>query len=180
MIPDDFFIRELIEDEDIIFSKDSEYHKQKKKEKKNPIFKKNKPRNRWALWGGRRMIPKFRAWSKQYKKMIDEVNDMTFFEGNLEFIGCRTANGVSFQYCADDIILMQSTGLFDKNSKEIFEGDILGTKDGLLNGVVEYRADLGMFVNSLIRYNNFERLCNIGSDREIISNIYENPELLGG
>lgn len=126
------------------------------------------------------MIPKFRAWSKQYKKMIDEVNDMTFFEGNLEFIGCRTANGVSFQYCADDIILMQSTGLFDKNSKEIFEGDILGTKDGLLNGVVEYRADLGMFVNSLIRYNNFERLCNIGSDREIISNIYENPELLGG
>ena len=39
MIPDDFFIRELIEDEDIIFSKDSEYHKQKKKEKKNPIFK---------------------------------------------------------------------------------------------------------------------------------------------
>ena len=36
------FIRELIEDEDIIFSKDSEYHKQKKKEKKNPIFKRNK------------------------------------------------------------------------------------------------------------------------------------------
>ena len=43
------FIPELIEDEDIIFNKDSEYHKQKKKEKKNPIFKRNKPRNRWAL-----------------------------------------------------------------------------------------------------------------------------------
>lgn len=42
MIPDDFFIRKLIEDEDIIFSKESEYHKQKKKEKKNPIFKRNK------------------------------------------------------------------------------------------------------------------------------------------
>lgn len=40
---------ELIEDEDIIFNKDSEYHKQKKKEKKNPIFKRNKPKNRWAL-----------------------------------------------------------------------------------------------------------------------------------
>lgn len=38
------FIHELIEDEDIIFSKDSEYHKQKKKEKKNPIFKRNKPK----------------------------------------------------------------------------------------------------------------------------------------
>ena len=47
--PSEYFIPELIEDEDIIFNKDSEYHKQKKKEKKNPIFKRNKPRNRWAL-----------------------------------------------------------------------------------------------------------------------------------
>lgn len=37
-----YFIPEPIEDEDIIFSKDSEYHKQIKKEKKNPIFKRNK------------------------------------------------------------------------------------------------------------------------------------------
>lgn len=44
MIPNDQFIRELIEDEDIIFNKDCEYHKQKKKEKKNPIFKRNKPK----------------------------------------------------------------------------------------------------------------------------------------
>lgn len=36
-----YFIPELIEDEDIIFNKDSEYHKQRKKEKKNPIFKRN-------------------------------------------------------------------------------------------------------------------------------------------
>jgi hypothetical protein len=49
MIADKYFIPELIEDEDIIFNKDSEYHKQKKKEKKNPIFKRNKPKNRWAL-----------------------------------------------------------------------------------------------------------------------------------
>ena len=45
--------------------------------------------------------------------------------------------------------------MFDKNLREIYEKDILGTKDGLLNGFVEYREDLGMFVNSLIRYNNF-------------------------
>lgn len=41
MIPDDQFIREFIEDEDIIFNKDSDYHKQRKKEKKNPIFKRS-------------------------------------------------------------------------------------------------------------------------------------------
>ena len=73
---------------------------------------------------------------------------------------------------------MQTTGLLDKNGKEIFEGDILGTKDGLLNGVVEYRSDLGMWTNSLIRYNNFERLCTVANLREIIGNIYENPELV--
>lgn len=37
-----YFSRVLIEDEDVIFSKDSDYHKQKQKEKKNPIFKRNK------------------------------------------------------------------------------------------------------------------------------------------
>lgn len=70
------------------------------------------------------------------------------------------------------------TGLFDDNLVEIYEKDILGTKDGLLNGFVEYREDLGMWTNSLIRYNNFERLCNVASDRKIIGNVFENPELL--
>lgn len=83
-------------------------------------------------------------------------------------------------YDFDDIILMQSTGLKDKDDKEIFEGDILSSKDGLLNGVVEYRYDLGMWTNSLIRYNNFERLCNVARDREIIGNIWEDGDLIDG
>ena len=49
LYPSGGFIPELIEDEDIIFNKDSEYHKQKKKEKKNPIFKRNKSKKRLAL-----------------------------------------------------------------------------------------------------------------------------------
>lgn len=77
----------------------------------------------------------------------------------------------------NDLVLMQSTGLTDKNGKEIFEGDIIGIRDGLLNGVVEFNIDLGMWTNSLLRYNNFERLCNIADSREIIGNIWEHPEL---
>lgn len=121
------------------------------------------------------MIPKFRAWDKELQTMLD-VSLIDFKKRVLvgEHWKFGETNFVSF----DEIELMQSTGLFDRNGKEIFEGDILGTKDGLLNGIVEYRTDLGMWTNSLLRYNNFERLCSVASDREIIGNIYENPELL--
>lgn len=44
MIPDDQFIRELIEDEDIIFNKDSDYHKQRKKKRKIPFLKEISPK----------------------------------------------------------------------------------------------------------------------------------------
>ena len=113
------------------------------------------------------MTPKFRAWDKETKSM----------NGMAEIYRNRNQE-IELHPRDKNIILMQSTGLQDKNGKEIFEGDILGTKDGLLNGIIEYREDLGMFVNSLIRYNNFERLCNVAGNREIIGNVYENQELL--
>ena len=121
------------------------------------------------------MIPRFRAWDKELQTMLD-VSLIDFKKRVL--VGEHWKFGETNFMSFDDIKLMQSTGLVDKNGKEIFEGDVLGTKDGLLNGVVEYRSDLGMFVNSLIRYNNFEGLCNVASDREIIGNVYENPDLL--
>lgn len=125
------------------------------------------------------MIPKFRAWLKEENKMI-EPSDILSISFKLCEMTPNYLHGFEKEkYDFYDLELMQSTGFKDKNGKEIFEGDILGTKDGLLNGVVEYRADLGMFVNGLIRYNNFERLCNVANNREILGNIYENPELLG-
>lgn len=123
------------------------------------------------------MIPKFRAWYKEWKELgrvgcirfeLDGSVSTVLFKG--EFLDVDVPRS--------KVIIMQSTGLKDKNGKEIFEGDVLGTKDGLLNGVVEYRSDLGMWTNSLIRYNNFERLCNAANSREIIGNIHENKELL--
>lgn len=121
------------------------------------------------------MIPRFRAWLKEDKEMID-VDEMHFKNGELDFIG----NGISWMYKKSDIVLMQSTGFKDKNGKEIFEGDIVDSEDGILSGVVEFRPDLGMWTNSLIRYNNFERLCSIANSREIIGNIWEDGELLDG
>lgn len=123
------------------------------------------------------MIPRYRAWNKATKEM-HEVDDIIAINFEEKEICVKTLFfGKLSYYDLDDIVLMQSTGFKDKNGKEIFEGDILGTDDGLLNGVVKFNIDLGMWTNSLIRYNNFERLCNVASSREIIGNIHTNPEL---
>lgn len=121
------------------------------------------------------MIPRYRAWLKKDKEMID-VEEIHFNNGELDFIG----NGITWMYKKSDFVLMQSTGFKDKNGKEIFEGDIVDSEDGILSGVVEFRPDLGMWTNSLLRYNNFERLCSIANSREIIGNIWEDGELLDG
>lgn len=120
------------------------------------------------------MIPKYRAWDKEFKEMV-QVDALVFDE---QIIKATYKNGNVVKEDLKNYVLMQSTGLKDKNGKEIFEGDILGTKDGLLDGVVEYRTDLGMWTNSLLRYNNFERLCSVANSREIIGNVWENPESL--
>lgn len=120
------------------------------------------------------MIPKFRIWLPDVQKML-RVKALVYEE---EKTRCVCGYAYDFYIEDEDAIIMQSTGLKDKNGREIFEGDILGTKDGLLNGFVKYREDLGMWTNTLIRYNNFERLCNVASSREIIGNVYQNNELL--
>ena len=130
------------------------------------------------------MIPRFRAWDVLAEKMIDEILMISFVRKEIigKFRDGSTSVPLKFEdkRNGEDVILMQSTGLKDKNGKEIFEGDVLGTKDGLLNGVIEYRSDLGMWINNLIRYNNFERLCNVANSREIIGNVWEEGDLIDG
>lgn len=124
------------------------------------------------------MIPRYRAWDKIRKTMY-EVDDIMSIDFGKSEISVKTLFFEQTNYYKfDDIVLMQSTGLTDKNGKEIFEGDILDSEDGFLTGVVGLRQDLGMFVSTLIKYNNFERLCSIANSREIIGNICKNPELL--
>ena len=123
------------------------------------------------------MIPRYRAWNKATKEMY-EVDDIMSIDFGKSEISVKTlffeqANCYKF----DDIVFMQSTGFTDKNGKEIFEGDIVDSEDGILSGIVGFRPDLGMFVSTLIKYNNFERLCNVADSVYIISNIYTNSEL---
>lgn len=124
------------------------------------------------------MILRYRAWNKATKEMY-EVDDIMSIDFGKSEIGVKTLFfDQTNRYNFDDIVLMQSTGMRDKNDREIFEGDIIDSTDGFLAGVIEFRVSLGMFVSDLVEYNNFERLCNVASSRKIIGNIWEHPELL--
>lgn len=119
------------------------------------------------------MIPRFRAWDKEFKEMV-QVDALVFEE---QIIKVTYKNGNVVKEDLKNYVLMQSTGLKDKNGKEIFEGDIIDSTDGFLTGVIEFRVSLGMFVSDLVEYNNFERLCNVASSRKIIGNTWEHPKL---
>ena len=78
---------------------------------------------------------------------------------------------------------MQSTGLFDENGKEIFEGDVLNTYDGELAKVVrnkELACWEAEFLDEIVDLSEVADVKSDRSDCEVIGNVYENPELLEG
>ena len=126
------------------------------------------------------MKPKFRAWMKSLKWMCDVTNisfDSKFVDicqqGDTE--RC-TEMSVEF----DEIKLMQSTGLKDKNGKEIFEGDIVDYKGrkALVSWHGSYASFIYRFVDELQKRNAEWNPLYLAYMRcEVIGNIYENPEL---
>ena len=95
-------------------------------------------------------------------------------------------------YVADPDTIGQFTGLYDKNGKEIYEGDIVSHpwKDPIFGDLVE----TGQFVHSTICFNNGAFVVNYRLQGEyiylqdfvrlkcleVVGNIYDNPELLKG
>nr|DAK30461.1 MAG TPA: YopX protein [Caudoviricetes sp.] len=76
--------------------------------------------------------------------------------------------------------LMQSTGLKDKNGKEIFEGDIVDYKGR--EAVVKWHGSYASFIYRFVdglqeRVSEWDPLFLACYHFEVIGNIYENPEL---
>lgn len=120
------------------------------------------------------MIPKFKAFLKDTKKIVDV--EIIFFELCI----VKLTNNEFYQF--EDIILMQSTGIYDKRGFEIFEGHIVKIiYDGkLFIGVVVYdlgEADFKATNNHEDYGNNFQYL-TVGEYIEVIGDIHKNPELL--
>ena len=113
---------------------------------------------------------KYRAWVESIGQM-DEVIGLNFKKEIADFVN----NNERPFYTLD---LMQYTGLRDKNGKEIYEGDIFSLGSEKILYVVEW-IDVGL------RGRQISNRSYVGlewwKDRiEIVGNIYENPELLGG
>ncbi len=122
------------------------------------------------------MIPKFRAWIKNDKEMID-VDEIHWFNGELDIIG----DYITFVRKADEIELMQSTGLKDKNGKEIFEGDIVDYKGrkAVVKWHSSYASFIYRFVDELHKRNaEWKPLYLAYYNFEVVGNKFENPELL--
>nr|DAO54506.1 MAG TPA: YopX protein [Caudoviricetes sp.] len=135
------------------------------------------------------MIPKFRAWDKEGNRMI-LPKYLYSIDLLKEQVTERTECNYTFSLYSipfDKVELMQSTGLKDKNGKEIFEGDIL--TDGHTTGDIRNHPTLGFYIvdesskegylSDTVGIEDFEEAKEfMRNSIEVIGNIYENPELL--
>jgi len=135
------------------------------------------------------MIPKFRAWDRtrnemNYKVLVGNCDtDDENWTCPIMWIEERQ----DWLHFDDYDSIMQSTGLKDKNGKEIFEGDIL--TDGHTTGDIRNHPTLGFYtvdesskegyLSDTVGIEDLEEAKEfMRNSIEVIGNIYENPELL--
>lgn len=105
---------------------------------------------------------KFRAWNEEEKRMIGPY-------------GLGDSHWPS--NAADVWLIMQFTGLHDKNGTEIYEGDIFGNK--ALRCVIERQEDgayIAKFLDS--RIASISILDHKIANSEVIGNVHQNKDLL--
>lgn len=138
--------------------------------------------------GGGRMKHKFRAWDRTTNQMRDcyGFNDMeqevyVCSVADDEFNG-RPKTVHALKRSFDEVVLMKSTGLKDKNGLEIFEGDIISE-------LSEQGED---WANHILAEVVWHKVGFYGKEKghepeypitefvkgEVIGNVWENPELL--
>lgn len=130
------------------------------------------------------MIPKFRAFLKDTKQIADVKS--IFFELGIVML----SNDKFYQF--EDIILMQSTGIYDKHGVEIFEGYIIQQVHAYDYDKLEIETDFlepfevkkgnyvqGKWIAEEIDGENYSVVRYVfGKNVKIIGNVHENQELL--
>lgn len=131
------------------------------------------------------VLLRFRAWYVLAEEMINEILMISFVRKEIigKFSDGSTSVPLKFEdkRNGEDVILMQSTGLFDKNGKEIFEKDILDYNGR--KAIVKWHGSYASFIYEFVdelqnRTTEWQPLYLSYYHFEIIGNVYENPELL--
>lgn len=130
------------------------------------------------------MIPKYRAWNKKTQSFIDYGDLVLDLRSGKTYAGDIGLVESTIDV-TDQIELMQSTGLKDKNGVEIFEGDIvIHTQKSINYGDVYHNdyAEVFQQQNGAYRIRGkhiyeMDAFCN-RKRLEVVGNIFENAELL--
>ena len=130
------------------------------------------------------MIPKYRAWDTTNKEMFKDTFAITE-SGQVVVVEQENVMCPPDYVFVDNLVIMQSTGLFDEKGEEIFEGDIVQFEDCyevsdflyINTGIIEW-CQGGFHVTNRDSVLMEDLLDGDSLDVTIIANIYENPELL--
>jgi uncharacterized phage protein (TIGR01671 family) len=137
---------------------------------------------------------KFRAWDGKTMCPVAQIEWDSDLDVNRALcayqIEVEGFADVALEWVVEDegLVLMQFTGLKDKNGKEIYEGDILPARFGLGNRAVVW--DVGACGFELVDgfgddFTEGEHLLDVSGELdlgynpwEVVGNIYENPDLI--
>lgn len=124
------------------------------------------------------MIPKFRAYFDRYERMIYNIGVVN---ENCILVDFNGDGDLETIFLTNDISLMQSLGLKDKNGDEIYEGDILTDEGSFENDGWDY-ATIEFDKTDYTYYLDWknEEICQSITECEnysVAGNIYENKEL---
>ncbi len=132
------------------------------------------------------MLPKFRAWDKEENLWIKVASLVFDEEGEMWYLG-PVMDDFNPVYYENELgktwEIMQSTGLKDKNSVEILEGDIVVNQYGNVGYVAYLQQEAGFVVvlkksDYRLGHRNTGESYDVTTNHEVIGNIHSNPELL--
>lgn len=117
---------------------------------------------------------KFRAWEKNSNNMWD-VRELEWAAGEIltAYLGLHTNH-------ADDLEIMQYTGLTDFYGDEIYEGDIVGLHPhcSFEEDITKLKLEAVSWNPERCDYDGIYPSLRYWNHHQIVGNIYENPELL--
>ena len=124
------------------------------------------------------MIPRYRAWDNVKKEMFKDTFAITE-SWQVVVVEQEDVMCPPDYVFVDNLVIMQSTGLKDKNGKEIFEGDIVKMAKDVYSELTYY--EVVRHRGGAYRLESKQHGCELWlrhADCEVVGNIYENPELL--